>query len=634
MIRAFTLSLLLTSVSPQWSASAETSFLELAIDEPVHARIAGYSLKLGLVSGSVDQITLNESAVNRLDMPAARRSTRADARLDGAKVFRGRSAGGWLDVAGQQQEQPFFWFPGAPPLPLDGTIGLMAFPHQRILLRFRSGEAAVALRLPLVGDVDRTAYGMIVNEGLSIAIAVEPTVRRRLPLVSLSSETALIGVLAGQLEGEPWEEETMFGQRQMVRRLVLAQPLKFGLLRFPAVAVRIPAYAKSKAHLRSLSSITPKTSAAVVVTLSRSQLDEQVCTSLSVDKQEMEFLLRCGGLETENDVDVTEPTRVPVADADLSPSSITGKTGAAYSNRPIVMALPASNGWLELQADEALPATIRGQPIQLSLRSGALGNVWLNEASARRIGVSREANAFPITYGGREISIAVGVDARISIAGVEAIRRVSWLPGINNERWSGSIEMRAIPHDRIRIWLQKETPIKQPLRLPIWDRDRSSSAAAVVSLPGIDRLYFVASIRERWRLPIASLSLAVDLSQKYGGKLQGPVWHEVLRFGIRRTVRRLVLSRPLIIGPLHLHEIAVEVGSAIDSGNRLARGQQPLIDADLNAEDIVVRGRTAVSNSAGRWLRLSRAQLDEHHCISLSIDKPNHIWQLDCQGRN
>jgi len=605
---------------------------ELAVDEPVIATIAGQPVTLKLATGTVDHVILNDSAVQRVQLIPVRGNNKADMKIgDGGEMLSGRRGGAWLNVAGHSREQQFYWFPGLSPLPFDGSIGPLAFGVPRVLLRFRAGEAPLALQLPLAKDIDSTALGLIDEPSLTIALTVDAAARRSLPLVSTAAGADLASALGGQFVGEPWEEEILLGVRRPVRRLVLAKPLQLGPLRFDALAVEMT---EPTARARQLPKGQKMTA---VVTLSRTQLEEQACTTLLIDTQRLQFELNCAGLGFEGQIRLANaPADDDMANAKATsppglPSLQPGSDVAALAAITVAPLL-TPDGWLELQVEEPLSASIRNEPVQLALRTGALGGVLLNDIAARRVGIHGAATPVYVSYAGRGVTVIAGTDVNVTVADRYATLSVKWIPGGNQQPWSGSIELLTIPYDRIRLLLASGPPANHSLQLRLGSLSRREHAHGVVELPGLANFFIDATVQQNWRLPLVSAALAADLAKVYGGQLQGPVWQESMPFGLRRSVRQLVLSRPLVLGPLRFDALAVQYSSVGDKQTRLARGQKPIFDADADPDEMLVRGRTAVNNSPGRYLNLSRTQLEQLGCTSLAVDKPARRWELTCSG--
>lgn len=293
------------------SAARPPQAVTLAADAPVAAQINGKAVQLTVSTGTVDHVTLNDEAAQRVRLRATRVDNLGDLRIGGVVALRGRHNNGFLRVEGRAQHQQIYWFPAASPLPRDGTIGPFAFPHRYVSVVWAAGSAP-RHAWPLVGGIDRAAYGVATFEGRWLTMGVDVLIRRRLPLVTASTGADLVETLGGELVGEPWQEEIMLGVRRPVRRLQLQRPLVLGPLRFDAMAVRVGGPRDGTVWLQPGQRPLPDAAAdpnemvvrgrtavqrasARSLMLSRTQLEEQGCISLTVAKHEEKFILECSG---------------------------------------------------------------------------------------------------------------------------------------------------------------------------------------------------------------------------------------------------------------------------------------------------------------------------------------------------
>jgi hypothetical protein len=283
----------------------------LAVGAPIAARINGHAVQLAVSTGTVDHVTLNDAAARRAQLRATRVDNLGDLLIGGVVALRGRHNSAFLRVEGRAQHQQIYWFPRASPLPSDGTIGPFAFPHRFVNVVWAPGTPP-RHAWPLVGGIDRAAYGVATFDDRWLTLGVDVLTRRRLPLVSASTGADLADTLGGELVGEVWQEEIMLGVRRPVRQLQLNRPLVLGPLRFDAVAVRVggprdgtiwlqpgqqplPEAAADPDEMVARGRTAVRRAVARSLMLSRTQLEEQGCTSLTVAKREERFILACSG---------------------------------------------------------------------------------------------------------------------------------------------------------------------------------------------------------------------------------------------------------------------------------------------------------------------------------------------------
>lgn len=613
---------------PEAATASELSVFNIALDEPVNVTVAGRPAELSFVVGTVDQVILNDSFVEELGIQLGA-TAKADLILDSTSKLTGRRAGAMLEIGGLKREQQFYWLPKRLTLPLDGTIGIMAIPHDRVRLQIGSSEAPLALRMPLAGSIDSTAYGLVNLPPARLAVTLNPSIRTLLPLVNSALGIDLKSVIAGRFTGDEWEEEVGLGIRHKVRRFQLDRPLQLGKLQFDALASRVVAMPTRQPRPK------PGEKPTIVLTLSRTQLEEQGCNSLVVDKQEMSIAFNCIGPSASSNRHIVgrelwenKPTNT---NSPMGTSLANQVSRGSHSVHTTVATAPAisPDGWIEVQPNDPLLVKIAGKDVELALNTGDLAGVLLNEVAAMRLGLGPRALPGWIAYGGRKTADTYRARETVIAIGRALTTTIVWLGGYNQEAFSGSIELSSLPHDRLRLRLAPDAPDDEVLQLKL-DVSHDRSARGITKMPGISSFEVSAGLQKRWQLPLVSKSLAADLVKVLGGRLEGRPWLETLGYQLRRPMRRLVLTKPLVIGPLSFKAVAVQIGGTPDQSNRLARGQNVLPDADADPDQIVVTAK--VAGPTGRWVNLSWIQLAEQRCSSLAIDKPAKIWELVCRG--
>jgi hypothetical protein len=136
-------------------------------------------------------------------------------------------------------------------------------------------------------------------------------------------------------------------------------------------------------------------------------------------------------------------------------------------------------------------------------------------------------------------------------------------------------------------------------------------------------------VEQQARLPIASAATGADLAAALGGRLEGAPWQEEILLGITRPVRRLVLDRPLVVGPWRFREIAVRVRDLADASATLSPDQQAIADAEADPAEIAVTASSGKGRGVARFLSLGRAHLEG--CARLEIDKTARKLSVHCR---
>ena len=285
----------------------------LPVDAPILASIGGETVALSVATGGVDRITLNEDTVARLGLKPATLMGKASLKVGRTRVLTGRNTPTTVLLFGQPVKQRVFWFEGAAPMPRQGSIGPYALPQGRVTVQLqpRTGpDISQAFSLPLFGDINSGGYGAVRGTGYGFGLSVDVVGRSRLPVASAAVGADLAAALGGRLEGEPWQEEIIFGITRPVRRLVLDQPLVIGPFRFNEIAVRVTDRRDATAQLAAGQQAVAdadedpaeivvtgdsgkKRRVVRVLTLSRSQLDAAGCRAVTWDKPGGQLAINC-----------------------------------------------------------------------------------------------------------------------------------------------------------------------------------------------------------------------------------------------------------------------------------------------------------------------------------------------------
>lgn len=284
---------------------------------------------------------------------------------------------------------------------------------------------------------------------------------------------------------------------------------------------------------------------------------------------------------------------------------------------------------ITLAADAPLQAAINGQPVTLSLATGSVDRITLNEDTVARLGI-KPATLFgkaTVKIGRSNVLTGRNAPATIDLAGQNFKQRAFWFVGAAPVPAQGSIGPQALPHGRVTVQLRPGPP-GPGFVLPLFG-DINSSSYGGVGGTGY-RFGMAVDVRGRSRLPVASAAVGADLAAALGGRLVGEPWQEEILLGVVRPVRRLVLDRPLVIGPFQFSEISVRVTDRRDDTAQLERGQQAAPDTDDDPAEIVVTGDTGKQRRAVRVLTLSRTQLDAQACRAVTFDKIGRQMVLDC----
>ncbi len=657
------------------AAQAPPPELVVNADAPVSVWINGLDVSLAVSTATIDHVTLNDTVAQRLGLSTAPPDNKGDLFIGGVVALQGRHGSAWLAHAQRLQRQQLYWFPGLSSLPLAGTIGPFALPHQRIRISWQAATEAgqstpTSLALQLVGDIDHAAYGFGLMENRMLLIGVDVRTRRTLPLVSAASGADLAELLGGRLVGEPWQEEIVLGVKRPVRRLELDEPLEIGTIQIRAVAVRqggprdgtarlapgqiIPFDAEEDPGIAQVRGrIVRKRGVARYIVLTRTQLEAYGCSSLLIDKPARLWELAC---------------TAPAAPPPPTPAAPSSPVPAAPAAALVSDVLPPTAP-LELALDAPLPVAIDGQAFALQLGDGGLAGLLLNRNAADRVawrrlaplgqaddlerwlqqqagpggGVASLPVLPPRVAGSRDQKVASGVtltslDVHLALGGRNGRIDATWLTRqlplgsavLNEQARDGTIALAALPVPRLRLQLATPPPAGTGgvLALPIADRSHDQSVMGVATLPGFNPLFVGLDLGTEQAEPIVSMALGHDLMRLHGGVYDGPAWRRRMSEHRQRRLQRLQLAKPLVIGPLRFDAVLVEIVPLLPEYLRTISGRRDPGGWPANRPWPDFKGVAGLE----RELRLTRTQLRAAGCHALAVDKPARSWVLDCSG--
>jgi len=297
----------------------------------------------------------------------------------------------------------------------------------------------------------------------------------------------------------------------------------------------------------------------------------------------------------------------------------------------VLMAAAPPPSAITLPADAPIAASINGQPVSLSLATGAIDRIVLNIDVVRQLGLKPavlmgKAN---VRVGRTRVLPGRNAPGAVMLTGVRFNQRLFWFEGAGPIAEQGSIGPMALPQRQVTVLINPAGGGRE-WALPLVGDISSGSYGGVKG--GGTPFALSVDVRGRLRLPLATAALGADIAAGLGGRLVGEPWEEEIFLGVRRPVRRLLLDRPLELGPFRFSEIAVRVNDRRDGMAQLAQGQAapPDADADDDPSEIVVTADTGKQRRVVRSITLSRTQLDAAGCSALVVDKAARRFVLRC----
>lgn len=206
----------------------------------VQSMIEGKPAMLRILSAGPDRLILNAASADQLGLKPALLMGRANLNVAGRREFEGRNRPVDFTIGDLAAKGRVFWFPAAPLVPGDGTIGPFGLPHARVNLVLGSADpAATRFDFPLLGDVSNGSFTTYEEQAFGFYMAFDLDDAGQYPIASAAAGAAIAKFYGGQLSGASWDVDILFGIKRPVRLLTLDRPLKIGPLMIDKIAVRV-----------------------------------------------------------------------------------------------------------------------------------------------------------------------------------------------------------------------------------------------------------------------------------------------------------------------------------------------------------------------------------------------------------
>lgn len=283
-------------------------------------------------------------------------------------------------------------------------------------------------------------------------------------------------------------------------------------------------------------------------------------------------------------IDPLQPPCNRRAGREIEPMRAVAVLGALLGLAP-VKAAP-----LVLEIDAPLQVMINRRPAELQLSSCTVDQIKLNADAAERLRLqprARDALA-DLSIGGSPVLIGRHGPASVRAGGRWGPAEVYWFEGVSVLPRDGTLGPHALVADVVEMRLGGSRESDRWSWALVGGLSTCSYAAiaedGLVFSAGIDML-------SRRSLPLVSASLGADLAQKLGGRFEGDIYEEAILMGFNRPVRKMVLGRPLVLGPWRIEAVAVRVGKQNDATARLREGQSLPRDRDADPGEMVVTAK-------------------------------------------
>ncbi len=277
--------------------------------------------------------------------------------------------------------------------------------------------------------------------------------------------------------------------------------------------------------------------------------------------------------------------------------------------------------------DGVVAATINAAPARLRIDPGALAMPIITAEVAARAKLKRgKLLGFGFAYrvGPTLVKGSTAVGG-ITLDGSQFSRRIAWSELRYQTGSDGAVGPGGLAEPVVRFQLRAPMAGERTATLPLadeggiignWGGSYAMVTAGTVPL----RVRFAPRIARSFLVAAPAARIAGEL----GGRFDGAAEPVTIVFGVARPVRPMVLSRPLVVGPLSLTRIGVRVA---DSGDVAAIPSTGDAANAADPEEVVVTARSKHKPRPG-MLTLGADVLAR--CSSIVFDKSAKQVRLTC----
>ncbi len=221
-------------------SAKQPSSVEVNADRPIEVLVNGVRARLTFETGTASYPILNPHFVARNNIRPYRILSKSTVKVWGRKEFVSVSGPVLLAIAGEQHKTPAAWFPNAPSPAYDGTIGQNGFPQHNIVVRLKqSGLRDSTFQLPLQKGSNDSSLVIAAGVRAKIETSIGVEFAFKYPVASAALGAALANLYDGQLSGDAWNQEFVYGVSRPVRLLTLSKPFVVGPFSLTKIAVRV-----------------------------------------------------------------------------------------------------------------------------------------------------------------------------------------------------------------------------------------------------------------------------------------------------------------------------------------------------------------------------------------------------------
>jgi hypothetical protein len=267
---------------------------------------------------------------------------------------------------------------------------------------------------------------------------------------------------------------------------------------------------------------------------------------------------------------------------------------------------------LDLDGDYTIPVSIEGQAFTMMVDPDIGSSRVLNGATAKKLALK------PSMIGGRHMVGPVKLTANSNVLNYDFgdardKKRTFWMvENAATTRADGLISASALPYKIVRFKLKASGQGEKLYSLPL--KDGGNNAILI-----INNVEIAVGFNLDRQATVATASTGLLLSEAYDGGFTGPAVATMIRFGVERPTRPMLLKQALDVGGLPLNSVLVRVSDFGDATQ--------IKDAEsADGDEIIV---TAGSKRKPRHqMELGRDFLSR--CSTLTFDYRVKQVQMSC----
>jgi hypothetical protein len=287
---------------------------------------------------------------------------------------------------------------------------------------------------------------------------------------------------------------------------------------------------------------------------------------------------------------------------------------ASLASAALARKMPLST--LVIGPNATVDGQVASQSAKFLFKANGPSTLILNPDAAVRFGLKTGFIGIGLRIKVGPVGIAGNTSVtRYSVNGYEQKKRIAWFVRPVATGYSGTLGPSAFAQNVVTLQLRPSKSGEQTHMFPLVDR--GYLGVGTWAKVGKQQIFVQWDMSSRHSSATAAAGAALAASNT--GQFVGKVWQDAIAFGVERPVRRMTLSSPFRLGPLHIDSF---VTRTTDYGD--TRG---IPDADADQNEIVVLGKSKSSKAISTVAIGTDAMVS---CSSITFNKKLKQILLRC----